>query len=331
MAPAEASSSERPSTTPEPDLAHLATRPEVLHAVRALSVDAVTAEVLSAFQAAGIPSILLKGPSIARWLYPSGGRSYCDTDLLIRDGDFPAADAVLRRLGFADTSDGWAHAEHVPHEVGRTYKRPGGAVDLHRSLHHIPVTPAVVWDTFRAHTRTLVVGNVEATVLDTTALALHVVLHAVQHANANHTAEDLRRAVAALPAGQWTEVAALAAVLGVEDELALGLRLDPAGQEVARALGLSDPAAEASSAWPSFAPRGAVSLDVLAAAPTLGAKLQRARWILLPSPARVRYESRSTGRALPSAYLSWWAALARKAAPALRYAVRRRRRLRQGR
>ena len=315
---------------PEPEIASLSAQPELLHAIRALAADAVSAEVISAFQAASIPSILLKGRSIAGWLYPTGGRSYGDTDLLVRDADFAAAVAVLRRLGFAEIMDGWAGAERPANEVARAFARAGGAVDLHRSLPHIPVASDVVWRTFSAHAGPLAIGGVEATVLDTTALALHVVLHAVQHANAKHTAEDLRRAVAAVPAEQWSEVAALASTLGVERELALGLSLDPAGAAVARALAVAAPAPDA-PAWLAFAPRGAGSLDMLAGAPTLGAKLRVVRWAILPSPAKIRYVAGGTAltrRALVAAYASWWAGLARDAVPALRYAAGRRRRRR---
>ena len=312
----------------------LPAQPELLLAIRALAADAVSAEVISAFQAASIPSILLKGPSIARWLYARGGRSYGDTDLLVRDADFAAAADVLRRLGFVEILDGWAGAERPVHEVACAFVRAGRAVDLHRSLPHIPVASDVVWETFGAHVGTLVIGGVEATVLDTTALALHVVLHAVQHGNAKHTAEDLRRAVAALPAEQWSEVAALAATLGVENELAMGLSLDPAGEAVARALGVAAPVMEASAAWLSFAPRGAGSLDKLVGAPTLGAKLRVARWTILPSPAKIRYVAGGamapTRRALLAAYWCWWAGLARATVPALRYTARRLRRRRVG-
>jgi hypothetical protein len=325
---------------PVPEIASLSTNPNFLHAVRALAVDAVGAEVIAAFRAAGIPSILLKGRSIARWLYPRGGRSYGDTDVLVQEGDVVAAEAVLRRLGFVDIADEWASAEHMPHEIARTFVRPlaperpperghGGKVDLHWSIHHVPRAPDVVWKTFNAHTTTLLLGDVETTALDTTALALHVVLHAAQHAKEKHTGEDLRRAVSALSAEEWAEVAALAARLGVEDLLALGLRLDRAGEAVAQALGLPDPPAEELAAWTAYAPQGANSLDMLAAAPGLGAKVRVARWVLFPSPGRVRYEFPTTGGTL-GAYCRWWAMVARTAVPALRYAVSRRRRLRSG-
>ena len=47
--------------------------PALLDAACTLGCDRVGAEVIGALQGTGVPTILLKGPSIARWLYPSGG------------------------------------------------------------------------------------------------------------------------------------------------------------------------------------------------------------------------------------------------------------------
>src|SRR5580700_11186524 len=78
----------------------------LLDAARALGCDHVSAEVVGAMQDVGIPSILLKGPSIARWLYPAGGRSYADTDLLVPARELSRAETVLRSLGFTELVEG---------------------------------------------------------------------------------------------------------------------------------------------------------------------------------------------------------------------------------
>ena len=57
-------------------------------AALAVRVDRVTAEVVTAMREAGIRS-LLKGPSIATWLYGDGGaRPYDDSDLLVAPGAY---------------------------------------------------------------------------------------------------------------------------------------------------------------------------------------------------------------------------------------------------
>jgi hypothetical protein len=319
-----------------PDPAAIAAQPKLLRAARTLAVDAVTAEVVATFQRAGIQSILLKGPSIARWLYPRGGRTYNDTDLLIRHSDVPAADEVLRALGFGSILDGWSDAERDQSKVAWTYVRTRAlptAVDLHWSLPQLPdVGPGVLWNALETHLDTLTVAGVHATVLDETALAMHIVLHALQHGHGGHTAEDLRRLVAALPAERWPQVAALALELGIERDLAAGLRLDPGGAAVASALGLADLVIEDTSAWSTAAPRGAVTLTVLSEAPTLRAKLRTVRWVVLPSPAKMRYalgvEAR-TPWSLLGAYVAWWAQLARDVRKALSYTLIRRTRLKR--
>ena len=68
----------------------------------ALAVDAVTAEVVTALRDAGIRPLLLKGPSIAGWLYGDGAaRPYGDSDLLVSPGSYRPAENALRALGFA--------------------------------------------------------------------------------------------------------------------------------------------------------------------------------------------------------------------------------------
>ena len=54
----------------------------------ALAIDAVTAQVVTALRANGIRPLLLKGPSIAGWLYGDGAaRPYGDSDLLVASGE----------------------------------------------------------------------------------------------------------------------------------------------------------------------------------------------------------------------------------------------------
>ena len=79
--------------------------PDLEPLVRRMVIDAVTAEVVGAFAAVGIPSILLKGPALVRWLYPAGeGRPYLDSDLLVPHAD-PRITDVERVMMWAE-SDG---------------------------------------------------------------------------------------------------------------------------------------------------------------------------------------------------------------------------------
>src|SRR5687768_1083857 len=65
-----------------------------------LRIDAATIEILRSFGAEGIPTVLLKGPSISRWLYSLGERGYQDVDLLLPRPRIEEAGEVLRGRGF---------------------------------------------------------------------------------------------------------------------------------------------------------------------------------------------------------------------------------------
>jgi Uncharacterised nucleotidyltransferase len=308
----------------------------LMAAARALSCDQVAAEVTSALRDAAVPTILLKGPSIAQWLYPTGGRSYIDTDILVPGRDFGRAEEVLRALGFAESLGDFHPFERGAPSAEVTYSRPpsppapagprgpAGVVDLHRSLPMLRVPDEVVWQALCAGAAAAEVGGAEVRVLGRTALALHVVLHAVQHRFTGHTTEDLRRVVAILPGPDWQPVAELAARLGVSDILGFGLRQEPAGADLADRLGLPLLTPAESHYWARYAPQGSISLAGLWSDPTWRAKAQRIRWALLPSPARIRYVSGvpdAHGRLLLLGYARWWRHLARAIVPAARCVI----------
>lgn len=215
-----------------------AVRAGLIGAAVTMAVDHVTEEVVGAFAQADVPSLLLKGPSIARWLYPNGGRSYRDTDLLVRAEDFSRATGVLRTLGFGEPS-------HALVDHAHTYTREGGgyaqAVDLHRTLPYVAAPTPEVWRTLRHGHDTITLGAVEADVLGLPQRCLHIAMHALQHAfEARGPFEDLRRAIAAADLDDWTEAASVSRALGAEDALAAGLCLVPEGADLSARLGLTE-------------------------------------------------------------------------------------------
>ncbi|MCA1711243.1 MAG: nucleotidyltransferase family protein, partial [Actinobacteria bacterium] len=65
-------------------------------ALASLAVDAQTAEVVQRLHQADVPCLLLKGPSIAGWLYNDGTpRPYGDSDLLVPPHAYATAAEVL--------------------------------------------------------------------------------------------------------------------------------------------------------------------------------------------------------------------------------------------
>lgn len=293
-----------------------------------MGCDRITGEVVAALRDAGVPVILLKGPSVARWLYPAGGRSYVDSDLLVPVSAADRAEEVLRSLGFTELLAGFHPFERARGEpaaetafIRRDERggRPGGAVDLHRNLPGLLTPPELLWQEFIRSAQIALVGGVELCVPGRAALALHVVLHAVQHDFHGHTDEDLRRALTAMSADDWRPVIDLADRLGATEILACGLRHDEVGTEIADRLGVPRLRAAVS------APKGAASLAECWTAPAWGAKARLIRWMLFPSPAKVRYVADPSGVHRPRllrAYARYWRNLARDLWPAAVAAAR---------
>ena len=212
-------------------------------AARVLQIDHVTAEIVTAMRAAGIRSLLLKGPSIASWLYRDGAhRAYDDSDILVAPGSYRLAGEVLRELGFRHHEYVWLHYVQTWRRGCELSGVQGGwpsLVDLHRSLNGVRASADTVWDVLSADTDTLSVGGVEVEVLCVPARALHVALHAAQHGvDVRRPLEDLGRALRLADDHVWRDAADLARRLDALPAFAAGLRLDPEGARLAERLRL---------------------------------------------------------------------------------------------
>ena len=161
-----------------------ASGPAVLTTARVALVDRATAEAVRALAAAGVRSVLLKGPSLTAWLYGDGmPRPYGDSDLLVAPDDRPRAEDVLRALGYVlvlgdgdiPLPGGQPHADTWWREATRS------SVDLHRTLGLARAPAEAAWPLLAAGTDRLVVEGVEVEVLGLPARALHVALHAAAH------------------------------------------------------------------------------------------------------------------------------------------------------
>jgi Uncharacterised nucleotidyltransferase len=204
------------------------------------AIDALTAEVASAFTGEGIGTVVLKGPVLARWLYPGEVRPYGDSDLMVAPDDRARAVSVLERLGFAE------HCAWMPTPLsldpgGTAFNRPGGGmVDLHCQLPGLDGDPDAIWGRLAASAARQVIAGVELRVPDRDTVLLHVVLHAAHHANQldGKPLEDLRRALARVEEAAWSRALELARAYRGVPAFAAGLRLLPEGEDLARRLGL---------------------------------------------------------------------------------------------
>lgn len=99
-------------------------------------------EVLLAFAAAGVPTIVLKGAALVGTVYDDlGARPVSDMDVLVPGSRIDDAAAVLRSLGFSARDPMTAAARRYTHAV--LWRRPGAIpVDLHWHVYEECCRPA---------------------------------------------------------------------------------------------------------------------------------------------------------------------------------------------
>lgn len=236
---------------------------------RRLRLEAATAEAFTQFEPAGVRALLLKGPSISRWLYAGAdARPYVDSDLLVAPVHLDAAEKVLHSLGYRRYFDdrrmpGWWR-EHAGEWLR---DRDGVVLDLHRTLPGVKVDPEVAWEVLSREPEPVRVASGEVLALSLPARALHIALHAAQHgAGSPPPIEDLSRALAIADEGIWQAAASVAAELDAGDSFAAGLQLLPAGSELARRLGLPSSVSPEAALRASSPPPLALGFEQLARA-----------------------------------------------------------------
>src|SRR5215217_1954268 len=110
----------------------------VVLTAHALARDLMTAEAVEALRRVGVRSIVLKGPSIARWLYADGcPRPYTDSDLLVSPGRLRAAAGALESIGYSLVFDDRVSPAADAHHLLWQRDRDGATVALH-AMQHAP-------------------------------------------------------------------------------------------------------------------------------------------------------------------------------------------------
>lgn len=307
--------------------------PATASAIRGLQLDRASAEAVTALRRAGIPSILLKGPCLARWLYDhESERPYVDADLLVPPSRFEAAESVLTGLGFRRIGLESIRGDWPRHAVA--LQRVHDTVDLHRTLVGVAVDDEVLWRELSTRTEPMAVGGADVAVPAPHVRALIVGLHAAKDAGrAPKTIEDLGRAVRWVPYGTWERAAELAGVLGARGALAAGLRRVEGGRELADRLGLVDPPPFEVAIRQRRVPPLATGVAWLLQPGSWRAKAVLVLRKLLPPPAFVRAWSPLArrgrlGLALAYAWRPVW--VVARAGPALVAVLRARRASRRG-
>jgi hypothetical protein len=264
-------------------------------AVRNVAIDRLAAEIASAFAAAGIETLVLKGPVLAAWLYPGEIRPYGDADLMVSPRDWEAAVAILERRGFSDHLGPLAHPR-MESFASTAFLRGEDNLDLHCMLHGLDGDPERIWQAFLGGAKPQSIGGAELRAPGRPALALHVGLHAAHHVEGKPI-EDLRRALTVADEGTWREAVELAERLDGLPTFASGMRLLPEGAKLIRRLGVAD---EVRSARHEVRFEGVPTAEALNALLQPGAtNRQRLRTVageLFPRPE----------------FMRWWSPLARR-------------------
>jgi hypothetical protein len=199
-------------------------RADVLAALR---TDLVTAGCVRALTAAGIPHLLLKGPTTARWLYRDGTpRRYADTDLLVPVAQWNPAAAVLADLGFIDLRVGYRTSERG-HATSLYRRSPAGVdvVDLHHRL-RMTRDSVLTWEVLSRDTEETLVGGARVRMPGAAARCVVLALHATQNSRwMQQSLEDLRRALDLVDPQTWLDAWDLAGDLDARPAFELGCLL----------------------------------------------------------------------------------------------------------
>jgi hypothetical protein len=261
-----------------------------METAHSLSVDLVTAEVVSALRDRGVRSILLKGPAIVKWLYADGAlRPYDDSDLLIATSDLSTAKNVLLEMGFR-----YGYESLGPGQLqeGLFWARGHEMVDLHSTIYGVGAEPARVWAVLSRQLETAKVGGIEVEILAPPARAMLVALHAARHGRAEpRPITDLQRALEQVPSETWKEAAELAKEIEAAPAFATGLSLVAGGETLVRRLGLEKDTSVDGLLAAATAPTVAFTLEELRTTPGL---LPKARFVArktFPSPTYMRFVS----------------------------------------
>ena len=265
--------------------------------------------MLGSFKRAGVEARLLKGPALARWLYGEAERrSYLDCDLLIAPADVHTAEDVLGSLAYTRHFDDRGMPSWW-REHASVWVRDGDGltVDLHRTLPGVGVDAEAAWRVLSADTDVVVVAGLPVPTLALPARALHVALHAAQHGvGAVGPLADVDRALTAAGDELWVRAAALAVQLEATEAFAAGLRLAPAGAELASRLSLPPVSSVDAQLRAASPPPGALGFEQLARAQGTRARMEFVWRKLVPPAAFMRHwdPRAADGRlALARAYL----------------------------
>jgi hypothetical protein len=131
------------SRRPPKDVRDVLKRQHLLAAARAMRAGRQIQRAVDALEAAGIPSVLLTGPALARMAYPDPAlRQSSDIDLLIRPSDVLAAETVLESLGYVSPKKEFHISQYeYHHQVFEPSGNKGLPLELHSQGARLRIRP----------------------------------------------------------------------------------------------------------------------------------------------------------------------------------------------
>ena len=300
----------------------------------ALAVDHVAAEVVRRFAEAGIPSVLLRGPTIARHLYGEDDpREYVDVDLLVRPSAREQAERLLQDLGFSHRAVlGQSSVDRPRWASTWARDRDGANVDLHWTIAGAGASPDAVWEALSEEVDPVELFGVAVQSPRAAATALVVALHAAHHGlQVEHTLLDLERALDRFSLSTWEHAAELASAIDAVPAFAAGIRLLPPGADLAARLSLPDRPTAETLLRGGTPPPMALGFDWLARTPGFKRKVRLVAAKIVPDRQFMRAWSPlaqsggRTGLMLAYAWRPFW--LLRHSIPGLRAWLAARRRI----
>jgi hypothetical protein len=257
--------------------------------VWSLVLDNACRQIVRHLQGAGHAFVMLKGATIASWLYSEPTeRTYIDLDILVNPAAEEAVVASLEELGYLPLLDPATLRSMSPEE--QPLRNAAGVfVDLHVTLKGIRLPAERAWDVLSRETAPWDWGGITVPALSWSARAMHLALHAAAGGRADEKAvRDLQLGLERVDDATWHAARDLAGRLDALEAFAAGLLLLPRGRDLAHRMGLDTPTDVETQMRAGSASNSAVTIERVISSRSWRGRLALLRTALFPSAEWMR-------------------------------------------
>jgi hypothetical protein len=263
-----------------------------------LIIDEACRTIQAHLERAGHAFIMLKGATIASWIYPEPARrTYLDLDILVSPDSEEQIVDCLREIGYFPLLDAGTLRPFSANEQPLSGPR-GVMIDLHVALQGVRLEPADAWKTLSRDAVEWQWSGTRVRALAPPARAMHLALHVAQRGLVDQQAvRDLQLGLERLDGALWEEAGRVAARLHAVEAFTAGLQLLPEGSALVRRLRLDPTRDLETQMLAASVPHSAVAIERFISARGWRQRLILVRAKLLPSAQWLRFfhpESTST-------------------------------------